>query len=201
MKIVKPSFEILTTIDKEVLYKQIERAARTCYKSEDLISEESAVRMVRALVNSGHTAMLEHASISVKFICDRGVTHEIVRHRVFSFSQESTRYVNYKGKPIKFVIPKGFDWAETQHSPKFLTWRNACSRCSIDYTNMIEAGMKPQEARDVLNNSVKTEIIMTGNIFDWMSFFNLRCDKNTVHPEMYHVAVLIRKKFEEKFGF
>ena len=291
---IEPSVELIDIADP---LKKIELCGRVCYKSEDKITEDSAKRMIKALINSGHHSVLEHFQIvirqekaetmfdtyivdknisleyrkhfmkylnifpnyvrgnvrawrnvlqfypqyvsvfkqkfpvlfddlesflpenqtdfvidpdclehsddymTVRIITNRGVTHEIVRHRVFSFSQESTRYVNYKGKPIKFVIPKGFDWAETQHSPKFLTWRNACSRCSIDYTNMIEAGMKPQEARDVLNNSVKTEIIMTGNIFDWISFFNLRCDKNTVHPEMYYVAVLIRKKFEEKFGF
>ena len=291
---IEPSVELINIDDP---LKKIELCGRVCYKSEDKISENSAERMIKALIKSGHHSVLEHFQISlrqekaetmfdtyiidknislefrkhfmkyldifpnyirgnvrawrnvlqsypqyvsvfkqnfpvlfddlesldvssqtdfvidpekltqsddymtVRIITNRGVTHEIVRHRVFSFSQESTRYVNYNGSPIKFVIPIGFKWAENHTSKEFMIWRNSCSRCSLDYTEMIEANMKPQEARDVLNNSVKTEIIMTGSIYDWMSFFNLRCDKNTVHPEMYHIAMLIRKTFEEKFGF
>src|SRR5574344_358544 len=112
-----------------------------------------------------------------RIITGRGVTHEIVRHRVFSFSQESTRYCNYAGKNIKFISPIPFPWAKNNMSPIYRSWRNSCSRCAMDYEEMISEGCTPQMARDVLNNSVKTEIMMTGLDVWWNECVKTRCDQ------------------------
>ena len=101
MKLIKPSYEILTDIDGKAMLRAIEVAGRTCYKSEDKITDASAEKFVSTIVKSGHHSVIEHQSFSVRFICDRGVSHEIVRHRLASFSQESTRYCNYSKAPFK----------------------------------------------------------------------------------------------------
>ena len=105
MKVVKAGYEIMDRLDGQAVLEKIERVARTCYKSEDKITEGSAEKMVRNLIKRGHEAMLEHFSFSVKFIVDRGVSHEIVRHRVASFAQESTRYCNYGRPGISVIYP------------------------------------------------------------------------------------------------
>lgn len=199
MKVVKPSFEILTTLDRSVLYGQIERAARTCYKSEDKITSESSVRMVKSLLKRGHTAMLEHASVSVKFICDRGVTHEIVRHRMASYAQESTRYCNYGlgkfGGEITVIEPFFFK----EGAPEYAAWYAACEFSEKMYMDLISMGRSPQEARSVLPNSLKTEIIVTMNLREWIHFFNLRVVGKTgiPHPQMKEAAFPVLEKFAE----
>ena len=199
MKVVKPSFEILTPIDRESIYKQIELVARTCYKSEDQITEESAPRMVKALVNRKHTAMIEHAHVSVKFICDRGVSHEIVRHRIASYAQESTRYCDYSsgkhGGEITVIEPFFF----REGSPEYYVWYQSCIDSQNAYNSLLKMGHSPQEARSVLPNSLKTEIVVTMNLREWIHFFSLRAVGTTgkPHPQMRESALPVLKAFAE----
>ena len=163
MKIIKPSYEIMTPINRDELLKSIEIAGRTCYRSSDKITEDSASKFVRMLIKNGHEAMIEHNSISVKFICDRGVSHELVRHRIASFAQESTRYCNYSqdkfGNEITVIKPFFFDDVNS-----YVTWQEACLFSEEQYFNLLKLGRSPQEARSVLPNSLKTEIVVTMNI-------------------------------------
>ncbi len=196
MKIIKPSIEVLSEINGAEFLKAIERAGRVCYKSEDKITEDSAAAFVAKMIKSGHEAMIEHApSISVKFICDRGVSHEIVRHRIFSFAQESTRYCNY-GKDNEITVIEPVFWAEDKWTT-FSTarrcyeeWEALCYAAEKTYLQLVDpqlGGCSPQEARSVLPNSLKTEVIVTGNVREWLHFFKLRLAKSA-HPQMRQVA-------------
>ena len=190
MKIINASTEILTPITGDEL-QRIEYAGRTCYKSEDKITDDSAKKFVENLIKRGHEAMLEHSSLSVKFICDRGVSHELVRHRLASFAQESTRYCNYSqdkfGKELTFIKPKFFE--EGTDSYKY--WENAMADAENYYFSMLDFGCTPQEARSVLPNSIKTEIVMTANYREWRHFFWLRAAHKTgpAHPQMEELIV------------
>lgn len=281
MKLIKPSFTILHQAPGlEGVYKQIELAGRTCYKSEDKITPDSAKAFVERMINSGHGAMLEHGTvylgmpietiipieangwgkyesnkyskggvvcsingekrvaittnlrvlvengwlddlqyiceptkyhekrITVRFICDRGVSHEFVRHRVFSFAQESTRYCNYSkdkfGNELTFIQPCYLNEAElAQYGPYHLVSRNKSPEsifiCSLnnaekDYLTLIESGWKAQEARAVLPNALKTELVMTGFVTDWQHFFDLRCASNA-HPQARELAIPLYDEF------
>lgn len=285
MKLIKPSFTILHQAPRlEGVYKQIELAGRTCYKSEDKITPDSAKAFVERMINSGHGAMLEHGTvylmaktklvnyyihpedgedeeynplekyyqnkysyinnddtnlyvttnlrvliengwiddlqyicepteyhekrIGVRFICDRGVSHEFVRHRVFSFAQESTRYCNYSkdkfGNELTFIQPCYLNEAElAQYGPYHLVSRNKSPEsifiCSLnnaekDYLTLIESGWKAQEARAVLPNALKTELVMTGFVTDWQHFFDLRCASNA-HPQARELAIPLYEEF------
>ncbi len=188
MQIINASYQILDEINGTDVLEKIERVARTCYKSEGLIKEGSAARMVAALVKQGHEAMLEHYSFSVKFIVDRGVSHEIVRHRMASFAQESTRYCYYgKRHEIPVISPAGLNLSESEYG----IWAGAMQKCEEAYLGMLEAGCKPESARSVLPNSVKTEIVMTANLRERRLFFKLRACGVTgkPHPQMLEVAV------------
>lgn len=188
MKVVKAGFEIMDPLNGAEILKKIEKVARVCYKSEDKIGEGTAEKMVRALIKSNHTAMLEHFSFSVKFICDRGVSHEIVRHRVASFAQESTRYCNYgKGGDVVFIKP--LFWGDK--SIEYNEWLSNCEMAESYYLSLLELGATPQEARSVLPNSLKTEVVMTANLREWRHFFSLRACGATgkPHPQMLEVAV------------
>lgn len=211
MKIVKPSFEILTPIDKESIYKHLERIARTCYKSEGSITEQSAPKMIKALISRQHWAMIEHYSISVKFFCDRGVSHEDVRHRVASYAQESTRYCNYSnekfGSEITYIDLMG----GMRNDPKvsslpadtvfaiYEEWLCACEDAERHYNRMIELGASPQIARSVLNHSTKTELVVTMNLREWAHFFNLRAVGTTgaPHPQMKESVLPVLAAFAE----
>lgn len=281
MKLIKPSFTILHQAPGlEGVYKQIELAGRTCYKSEDKITPDSAKAFVERMINSGHGAMLEHGTvylgmpietiipieangwgkyesnkyskggvvcsingekrvaittnlrvlvengwlddlqyiceptkyhekrITVRFICDRGASHEFVRHRVFSFAQESTRYCNYSkdkfGNELTFIQPCYLNEAElAQYGPYHLVSRNKSPEsifiCSLnnaekDYLTLIESGWKAQEARAVLPNALKTELVMTGFATDWPHFFELRCASNA-HPQARELAIPLYDEF------
>lgn len=213
MRIIKSSYEILTPISSEgqTELKHIEKIGRVCYKSEDKISEdgESAKKFVSMLINSGHEAMIEHSSLSVKFIVDRGVSHELVRHRIASFAQESTRYVNYAkdkfGSECNFIdLRPGI---ELDNKMKNMTademafvlkeWHEAMEDAEKHYMKMIELGATPQIARSVLPNSTKTEITITANYREWRNFFKLRVPHN-VHPQMREVTVPLLKELKEK---
>lgn len=200
MKVIKPSFEILTPIDREAVLKHLETVARTCYKSEDKITEQSAPKMVKGLIKSHHTAMIEHFSVSVKMIVDRGVSHEIVRHRIASYAQESTRYCNYSqgkfGNEITVIKPLFFD----EGTPEYIIWEESCMQAEKAYNELIEMGRSPQEARSVLPNSLKTEIVVTMNLREWIHFFNLRALGTTgaPHPQMKEIAMMVLEEFSNQ---
>ena len=260
MKLIDPSFEILEQAPGiQGVKKQIERAGRTCYKSEDKITDTSCEEFVNRMVNSGHGAMLEHGTvylylpiddnnfskllekytenkytvvnqkqfvttnyrvlvengwlddlqyqcepteyherrITVKFICDRGVSHEFVRHRVSSFAQESTRYCNYMkdkfGTSVSFIYP---EWLQDS---EYLEFEEDCRILEIMYAKWINKGWTAQQARYFLPTGVKTELIMTGFALDWLHFFQLRCH-STAHPQARELAVPLKEEFIKK-GF
>ena len=198
MKVIKPSVEIMTTEDYISMIKRIELAGRTCYKSEENVKEDSAERFIMAIMNKNHESVLEHANVTVRVICDRGVTHEIVRHRIASYSQESTRYCNYAndkfGNEITVIEPCFLE----NGTENYDLWLNSCENAEKMYFKMLENGMTPQEARSVLPNSLKTEIVMTMNIRSWRNFFKLRCSKDA-HPQMREVAEMIFREFNAKY--
>ena len=197
MQTVKAGYEILDPLNGEEILKKIERVARVCYKSEDKITYGSAEKMVRSLIKRGHEAMLEHFSFSVKFTVDRGVSHEIVRHRVASFAQESTRYCNYgKSGDVAFILPLFFE----EDTPEMDNWVSICMECEKHYLDLINDGRSPQEARSVLPNSLKTEVVMTANLREWRHFLKLRACGTTgkPHPQMLEVAVPLLKELQEK---
>lgn len=197
MRIVKASTEILTPIDGESILKSIEQAGRVCYKSEDKITDNSARKFVANIIKRGHEAVIEHQSVTVRFIVDRGVSHEIVRHRVASYCQESTRYCNYSkdgfGNEITVIKPcfaeegrEGYD-----------QWKLACLDAEQTYFTLLEKGWTPQEARSVLPNSLKTEVVMTANLREWRHFFRLRCSP-AAHPQMREVAIPLLREFQSQ---
>lgn len=273
MKLIEPSAEILEqSSGLDGIYKQIEIAGRTCYKSEENVTEDSAKGFVDRMIKSGHGAMLEHGTvylhlsatsrkcfesnivkkyeenkyskvqekfedietdyrdwyvttnyrvlvennwlddlqylcepteyhekrITVKFICDRGISHELVRHRVFSFAQESTRYCNYSkdkfGNELTFIRPSTLEDKETYSYNRFY---GTLELFENEYLILLEKGWKPQEARAILPNALKTEIVMTGFESDWENFFKLRCDK-AAHPDMQVLANKLKGLMNEE---
>lgn len=204
MNIIKTNFEILTPISEGGIeeLKHIEKIGRVCYKSEGNITEngESAKKFVKMLINRGHEAMIEHSSLSVKFVVDRGISHELVRHRIASFAQESTRYVNYSldkfGNEINVIdIRNGIILDNKMKNMDSRTieliineWLLAMEDAEKHYMKMIELGATPQIARSVLPNSTKTEITITANYREWRNFFKLRVP-NTAHPQMREVTI------------
>ena len=199
MRLIKPYAEICKDFDGEEMLKKIERVARTCYKSESKIKDGSARKMVAGLIKSGHDAMLEHASVTVKFVVDRGISHELVRHRMASFAQESTRYCNYMkddfGSEITFIIPKYLD----SKSAGYYAWKETMKYCEDAYFKLLDIGLTPQEARAVLPNSTKTEVVMTANLREWIHFFKLRALGTTgkPHPQMLEVAIPLLEDFKK----
>lgn len=191
MQAIKPYTQIYKDFDGQKVLQKIEAAARTCYKSEGKIQEDSAAKLVAGLIKSGHEAMLEHASVTVKFVVDRGISHELVRHRLASFAQESTRYCNYSkddfGSEITFIIP---DYLEYK-SEGWNIWKESMKQAEDAYFKMLDFGLSPQQARAVLPNSLKTEVVMTANLREWRHFFKLRALGTTgkPHPQMLEVAV------------
>lgn len=197
MKIVNASYRIETPIDGAEILKRIEKAGRTCYKSEDRITEESAKEFVRKLIERGHESVLEHESITVRFICDRSISHEIVRHRIASFSQESTRYCNYGndrfGNELTFINPCFLQG----NTMAYCEWCNAMEFAECAYFDMLEDGCTPQEARSVLPNSTKTEVVMTANLREWRHFLKLRTAK-AAHPQMRELTVPLLKELQKQ---
>ncbi len=196
MKIIKPSIVIEDVIDAEAMLKRIERIGRTCYKSEDNITDTSAEKFIKSILKRGHESVIEHEKITVRIICDRGVTHEIVRHRIASYSQESTRYCNYSnhkfGNELTFIEPCFWD----KDSTNFKIWKESMAQIEKQYFALLESGAKPEEARSVLPNSLKTEIVTTMNLREWRHFFKLRTDQAS-HPQMREVANMILDEFKK----
>ena len=195
MKIVKPGYEILTKINSASILKSIEKAGRTCYKSESKITKNSAINFIKNIIARGHESVLEHQSVSVRIICDRGVSHELVRHRLASYSQESTRYVNYAKKGIEFIAPCFWKKGSDEYS----LWKSICETSELAYLNLISKGSKPQEARSILPNSLKTEIVMTANLREWRHFFKVRAQGITgaPHVQMLEITLLMLCDFKE----
>lgn len=197
MRVIEPEVEILDNVNGNEILKKIEIAGRVCYKSEDKITSESAKIFIQNLLTSGHESVIEHEKISVRIICDRGVTHEIVRHRIASYSQESTRYCNYTkdkfGNELTFIKP--CFWSED--SEEYRLWIETMQIIENSYNKMIKLGTKPQEARSILPNSLKTEIIVTMNLREWRHFFKLRTS-NRAHPQMREIAVMLLEKFKKE---
>lgn len=219
MKIIEPSFEILLLANPDQILKHIERCARKCYQSEHRITEDSAPKFIRKLIDIGHESTIEHISVTVDVICDRGITHEVVRHRLCSFSQESTRYVNYSkdkfGKEITVIKPFFFDPEEEGKDialPEFLDismpktyklnsfdiWFITCQFAEWGYNTLInEFQAKPQEARSVLPNSTKTAIAITANLREWRHIFKLRCSQ-AAHPQMRQIMLPLLEEMKNK---
>lgn len=197
MKVIEPKVEFISVIDGKAILKQIEQCGRVCYKSEDNIAAGTAEKFVANIIKRGHEAVLEHFSFSVKFTCDRGVSHEIVRHRVASYCQESTRYCNYAndkfGSEITVIKPLYLEPGTLGYD----AWFMACQTAEGAYFDLLDWGCTPQEARAVLPNSLKTEIIMTANLREYRHFFKLRCAK-AAHPQMREVANMLLKTCKEQ---
>lgn len=197
MRIIQPNVEILTPVDGTAILRRLEECGRICYKSEEKITEDSAEKFVSGIIRRGHEAVLEHCSITVKFTCDRGVSHEIVRHRMASYCQESTRYCNYAkekfGEEITVIAPCFWDQATKDGERKLTLWRYAMMDAEDAYFALLEAGCSPQEARTVLPNSLKTEVAMTANLREWRHFLRLRCSP-AAHPQMRQVAMMLLEK-------
>lgn len=198
MKIVSPTVELLNAPAYADLPALVEQAGRTCYKSEDKIKDGSAEAFIRNILKRGHEAVIEHGSLSVRFTCDRGVSHEIVRHRLASYCQESTRYCNYGGdkfgKEITVIKPLFLVEGTTGYD----LWKNACEASENAYFGLLEFGCSPQEARSVLPNSLKTEVVMTANLREWRHFLKLRCS-TAAHPQMREVALLLLAYLKDRY--
>lgn len=193
MKIIKPDVQFITPIDGATILKRLEHCGRVCYKSEDKITEGSAEKFVAGIIKRGHEAVLEHCSFTVKFICDRGVSHEIVRHRMASYCQESTRYCNYSkdvfGSEITVIRPSFL----TEGTPGWQYWKVTCRMAEKSYFELLDWGCTPQEARAVLPTCLKTEVVMTANLREWRHFLKLRCSP-AAHPQMREVALILLDK-------
>ena len=188
MKIINPYTEILTPLDGQAILQHIELCGRVCYKSEDKITDTSAAKFVAGIIKRGHEAVLEHFDITVKFVCDRGVSHEIVRHRMASYCQESTRYCNYskEGFGGEITVIRPFYLVEGTEGWQY--WKEACWTAERRYFELLNWGCTPQEARAVLPTSLKTEVVMTANLREWRHFFKLRTAP-AAHPQMREVAI------------
>lgn len=198
MNLIKPYTEIIAMTPDPL--KVIELGGRTCYKSEDKITDDSAKEFVKMILKRGHESVLEHASMTVRFVCDRGVSHEIVRHRLASYSQESTRYCDYNNGHITFIIPPWVNSPEgiydtpsdvlpsiDEHGPD-KEWLYSIFLASESYKDLRTMGWKPEQARSVLPNSLKTEVVMTANFREWRHFFKLRTAP-AAHPQMREVTL------------
>lgn len=223
IKIIKPYIVVESSIDGIASLKSIEKIARVCYKSEDKITDDSYKAFIKKILDSGHHSVLEHIQISVRVTCDRGISHELVRHRIASYTQESTRYCNYKNI-ITFILPKWFYYFVDEHvvshdydfydylntvvqNIKILSekktknalclifWFDCMHYIDYCYNSLILNEQSPQQARSVLPHSLATQIIMTMNLREWKHFFELRTNK-CAHPQMVEIASMILFEFK-----
>ncbi len=185
MNIIEPSVEILSQVDAGQILRNLENCGRVCYKSEARVCEGSAEKFLRGIILSGHESVLEHEKLTVKFICDRGVSHEIVRHRIASYSQESTRYCNYNqdrfGGELTLIRPYFF------RDERYEIWFETMALIEKNYNRLIALGAKPEEARSILPNSLKTELVATMNFRELRHFLKLRTSPRA-HPQMRQAA-------------
>lgn len=216
MKVIDPSVIVSLQSAPHFIMQTIEDAGRTCYKSEDKINETSHVAFIERLVRRGHEAMLEHGYATAHFRIDRGISHELVRHRLASFAQESTRYCNYKDKDIEFVRPSWFTNEEadkalenysyylanpSQNIKKYaiIKWFDICQDTGAAYKELINhCGRSPQEARSVLPNALATDIVVTANLREWRTILKLRCAKDA-HPDMRYIMLRLLSDMHKLF--
>ena len=226
MRLIKPYYVIESEINGEKILRHLENAARTCYKSEDKVGDwEKTKKFVGGLIKGGHHSTIEHYSLTVRFIIDRGVSHELVRHRLCAFSQESTRYCNYAndkfGDHITYILPpwiglepgvyevlssNGLDSYITKNADMFMgtyeqeVWINALSMAEESYKMLIDKGWVAQQARSVLPNALKTEIVTTANLREWRHILNMRAVgiAGKPHPQMLELMVPLLKDLQEK---
>lgn len=207
MKLIKPSYKILDEINGQFILEKLERIGRTAYKSEDKIDTGTAEKFVRMILKRGHESVIEHHSISVRFIANRGFTHELVRHRLAAYTQESTRYCNYGGG-VTFIIPPwiknapeecSFEWLSDNLAKEFEAdwWYRSLLEAEAAYQGLLEDGRQPQQARGVLPIDLKTEIVMTANLREWHHVFKLRCSK-AAHPQMQELMIPLRDELISK---
>lgn len=199
MKIIEASARLESPPGYKELLQRIESAGRTCYKSEGKIKDGSAEPFIRGIIIRAHEAVLEHGSLTARFICDRGVSHEIVRHRIASYCQESTRYCRYSDDKFgnEITVVKPCFWAE--NSPEYMIWVNACKEAESWYfALMADYGVTPQEARSVLPTSLKTELVMTANIREWRHFLRLRTSP-AAHPQIREVATMLLNEMANRY--
>lgn len=192
LEIIKPSFIIEDKINSKKLISNLERYGRVSHKSESNIKEGTAENFLRSLIKWGHESVLEHEKITVRFICNRGISHELVRHRIAAYTQESTRYCNYSGK-IQFIKPLFFK----EGTPAFKLWYQSCQQAAENYEKLVKMGKRPEEAREVLTHSLKTEIVTTYNIRQWRHVFEMRCQK-AAHPQIRELMVPLLKEFQKR---
>lgn len=197
MRIISPTFEIIAMEKGADILERIESVGRTCYQSGDKITNNSSIAFVKKILDLGHHSVIEHVVATVRIICDRGVTHELVRHRLASYSQESTRYANYStnkfGNGITVIRPSF--WKED--SAEYNLWLESMKHAELTYLSLIEKGATAQEARSVLPNSLKTEIIVSCNIREWRHIFKLRCP-STAHPQMREIMLPLLAQMHER---
>lgn len=197
MRLIKSKVEILDNLNGEEIIDKIAKVARTCYKSEDNSTSERDRELVKRLIKSGHEAMIEFADITVKFTCSRAISHELVRHRLCSFAQESQRYCDYSkdkfNHEITFIIPS---WVIDDHTDVDKLWVKAMQEAEHNYFMLQAQGCTPQQAREVLPNSTKTEINMKANLREWRHFLKLRCS-TAAHPDMRVLALDLLKQFHD----
>ena len=190
MQIIKPSAEIVDDINGQAVLRKLEEAGRTCYRSEDKIGAGTAETFIASIIKRGHESVLEHFSFTARIVCDRGVSHELVRHRLASYSQESQRYCSYSkdkfGNEITVIAPCFLD----EKSRAWQIWKSSCKQSENTYFWMLSEGFAPQHARAVLPNSCKTEVVMTSNVREWRHFFRQRTSA-AAHPQMVEVATML----------
>lgn len=195
MRKIEPSFELISPIDRKSILTNLELAGRNCYKSEGKITPESAGAFIKMLIGHGTESALEHEKITVRFICDRGVSHELVRHRIASYSQESTRYCNYGHEgELTFITP---EWYERSTPEAQKIWDDAMLVAEKSYLDLLKLGWTPQQARAVLPNSLKTDIVMTANMREWRTIFRLRCSPKA-HPQMRQLMIPFANYLKEQ---
>lgn len=192
MKIINQRFEILTPLDGYKILKHLELCGRICYKSEEDITSKSCVEFVKRIIQKEHESVLEHYSFSAKFITNRAIANEIVRHRIASFSQESTRYCNYSSDKFDNEITV----IEPTYSLGNADWFLVCDYAETKYFQLLKQGVSPQLARGVLPLDLKTELIMTANLREWRHFFKLRTAPEA-HPQMRELATSLLNKLKK----
>ncbi len=188
MNVISAYYDIMDTVDGNAILKRLELYGRTCYKSELNVTNESATKFIKSIIDSGHESVIEHEKVTVKIICDRGISHELVRHRIASYSQESTRYCNYANdrfnNELTFIRPYFWDEKSEQYSE----WLRIVGEIEKTYFKLLSCGAKPEEARSILPNSLKTEVVVTMNLREWRHFFKLRTTAKA-HPQMREIAI------------
>ena len=197
VQVVKSSFEILTPVDADFVLRHIENCGRTCYQSFDKKDETSHLRFLKHIISRHHESVIEHFSVSVKFTMDRAIANELVRHRLASFSQESTRYCCYAkekfGNEITVIKPVMLE----ENTPAYHTWKNSMDIIEKSYLDMLKQGQTPETARSVLPCCLKTQIVVSANLREWKHIFSMRCSE-AAHPDIRFLMRDLKAEFQKR---